>query len=129
MAKKIYINKKLIIELNLAYNEYIKTFLEHSEIIRNDHFREIKFYKTNGFNKNYDRDLELYKEWCKKWYHELHYFIYILNLLIEKINYKFNFIECPDVIKNKYLFEDTQGVYNSEGKPMLYLPRKMKRKK
>jgi hypothetical protein len=119
--------KKLILSLNDAYNSFIKTFLEHSELLNNDYFREIKFYKTNGFNKNYDKDFERYKQWCKKWYYELNYFVYVLNSLIEKINCNFNNIQIPGIIKNKYLIEDSLGVYNMEAKPTLHLPKRMKK--
>ena len=40
-----------------------KTFLEHSDLRSDNVLRPNKFYKSGGFNPNYDADIERYKEW------------------------------------------------------------------
>jgi hypothetical protein len=120
--------KKLLLEINDVYNKFITIYSEHSELINNDHFKEIKFYKKGGWNKNYDKDVEEYKQWSFAWYYVLHYLVILLNCLIEMLNKIFKDRKIPELYKNKYLIEETLGLYNEEYLLKLKIKRKFKKK-
>jgi hypothetical protein len=43
-------------------------FLEHSQR-DGEYLRSIRFYRGNGFNENYDRDVDRYEQWLSECYH------------------------------------------------------------
>lgn len=57
--------KTLSINLKMA----AIVFTEHSELIDKDWFRDDQFYRGNGWNENYDRDLRKYKDWRRRQEH------------------------------------------------------------
>ncbi len=54
--------KTLSLNLMMA----LESFSKHCEPKENGWFREVRFYKTRGWNENYHTDLDAYHEWIKE---------------------------------------------------------------
>jgi hypothetical protein len=57
--------------LSNSLHSAISTFLEHADL-RNGSYVPYKFYKADGYNHNYDRDLLLYRQWLENCYETMH---------------------------------------------------------
>jgi len=56
--------KRAATTLALSLNSAAQTFLKHSQLL-GDVYVPDKFYKSRGWNKNYDRDLARYEDWIQ----------------------------------------------------------------
>jgi hypothetical protein len=57
--------RRATLTLSLLLNEAARNFMKHSRHEGTLYVAD-QFYKSGGFNPNYDRDLELYNDWIKR---------------------------------------------------------------
>jgi len=114
--------KKRILIMNIEYNDYVSTFLQHADLIGNS-YKEIKYYQTGVFNPKYDEMLDDYKKWALEWYKKLNNFVFSLNNLIETSITVLPIENLKQSLRKKYMLEDTMGVYNKL-QPTITLPHK-----
>jgi len=123
-------NRKIetkIHNVNNEYNKFITIFTQHCKLEGNI-YREIKYYKVGGFNKNYDKDLVDYKKWSSDWYLCLHNLIVELNELIVLCNKYLPIDSLSETLHKKYLIEDSQGIYNQMNPTLMQPTKKVKLK-
>jgi hypothetical protein len=73
---KKFKNMKMAIEnLKIKYEEYLNKFSEHSYYTKG-WYKEDQFYKSMGWNKNYNDDLEKYTTWSKERFLCLNNYVY-----------------------------------------------------
>ena len=120
--------RKRYILTNKAYNDYVEYFSKHCYLDQSI-YREDKFYKSNGFNENYDEDLAKFNKWQKNCFVKFHNFVFNLNRLIKMVNSQIPKNKIRNNLHKMYVLNDAMGVW-SNMKPTLYLPmKKMKEEK
>jgi hypothetical protein len=100
--------KKLVFNINEVYQKFWEIFNMHSELINDEYFHEVQFYKIKTYNENYNEDAERFNQWSWKWYCTLDYLVILLNRYIDLINKELKYENVPELYKKKYknLIED-----------------------
>ena len=64
--------KRATITLSILIHRAAQTFMSNSRQESDGQYWPRKFYKEMGWNENYDRDVELYKDWISECHTSIH---------------------------------------------------------